>query len=42
MNQNLREYGVFISMIAKAAQITMFRDKILKFIESKNSISNAR
>ncbi|CAK8543152.1 unnamed protein product [Lathyrus sativus] len=40
--QSLRESGVFSSVIAKAAQTTITKDKFLKSIESSNSTRNDR
>ncbi|CAL5193405.1 unnamed protein product [Lathyrus oleraceus] len=40
--QSLRESGVFSSVIAKAAQTTISKDKFLKSVESSNSTRNDR
>ncbi|XP_058749920.1 glycosyltransferase-like At2g41451 [Vicia villosa] len=40
--QSLKESGVFSSVIAKAAQTTISKDKFLKSVESSNSSRNGR
>jgi len=40
--QSLRESGVFSSVIAKAAQTNLSKEKFLKSVDSSNSTRNSR